>query len=175
MKDRSFYLPFVSLSLSQQRLLKIHLLYKVFGKSLKIDSTYQYLTMIRRVTILKIRRTPKENINQELQWIGNSLGLFSLRDKNSSCFRIFIVLLKKAKSNQIISSDEIADRLKLTRGTVVHHLNNLMNSGIVIREQGGYILRERNLERVISSIRKDLDSAMSELMKVAKEVDEKLG
>ena len=33
-------------------------------------------------------------IDQELQWIGSSLGLFNLRDKDKSCYRIFITLLK---------------------------------------------------------------------------------
>ena len=97
--------------------------------------------MLHKITILRVRKTLPDNVNEELQYIGDSLGLFSLRDRNSSCFRIFIVLLKKAKFNTIITSDEIADSLGLTRGTVVHHLNMLRDSGLVIREKGGYILR----------------------------------
>lgn len=131
--------------------------------------------MVHKVTILKIRRSPAENINQELQWLGNSLGLFSLRDRNSSCFRVFIILVRKAKRNEVISSDEIAERLHLTRGTVVHHLNNLMNAGLVVRERGGYILRERDLERVMVAIKREIDAAMQDLIEVAHDVDQKLG
>jgi len=131
--------------------------------------------MVHKVTILKIRRSPAENINQDLQWLGNSLGLFSLRDRNSSCFRVFIILVRKAKRNEVISSDEIAERLHLTRGTVVHHLNTLMGAGLVIRESGGYILRERDLERVIVAIKRELDASMQDLIEVARDVDQKLG
>jgi len=131
--------------------------------------------MVQKLTIIKIRRTPREDINKELQWLGNSLGLFSLRDRNSSCFRVFIILVRMARHNQVISSDEIAERLHLTRGTVVHHLNTLMNAGLVVRERGGYILRERDLERVIVSIKREVDAAMQDLIEVARDVDQKLG
>ena len=131
--------------------------------------------MLHKITILRVRKTLPDNVNEELQYIGDSLGLFNLRDRNSSCFRIFIVLLKKAKFDEISSSDEIADRLGLTRGTVVHHLNMLRDSGLVIREKGGYILRERNLEKLILEIKRDLNSTMDHLINVAKIVDQKLG
>jgi predicted transcriptional regulator len=131
--------------------------------------------MVRKLTIVRVRRSQSDNIHQELQWLGNSLGLFSLRDKNSSCFRVFITLVRRAKVSQTISSDEIAEKLHLTRGTVIHHLNRLMDAGIVVKESQGYILRDTNLERVVGRIKHDLDMAMNDLMEVAKDVDEKLG
>ena len=85
--------------------------------------------MTHRVTVVRIRKELSGNVNQELQWIGNSLGLFNLRDKDSSCFRVFITLVKRAKQNTPISSDDVAERLRLSRGTVVHHLNKLIESG----------------------------------------------
>ena len=97
--------------------------------------------MAHRVTIVRVRRESPNNVNQELQWLGNSLGLFNLRDRDSSCFRVFITLVKRAKRNEVLSSDEIAHRLNLTRSTVVHHLTKLIDSGIVVREKGGYLLR----------------------------------
>ncbi len=131
--------------------------------------------MTQKITIIRHRRVPSSNVNAELQFIGNSLGLFSLRDKNSSCFRIFIVLLRRSKKNQSLSSDDIAEQLQLSRGTVVHHLNMLMNSGIVLREGGAYILREPNLEKLIREIKHDIENTLGQLMEVAKDVDEKLG
>ena len=131
--------------------------------------------MAKRVTVIKIRRGPSENVNQELQWLGNSLGLFGLRDKDSSCFRVFITLVRRSHRNEPISSDEIAEKLSLTRGTVVHHLTKLMDSGLVIRERQRYILRENNLQNVVRDIRQDMETMLSELQEVAKEIDEKLG
>ncbi|MBU0456649.1 MAG: HTH domain-containing protein [Nanoarchaeota archaeon] len=131
--------------------------------------------MSKKITIVKIRKIREENINDELQWLGNSLGLFNLRDKDSSCFRIFITLVRKSKRNEIISSDDIAERLSLTRGTVVHHLTKLMESGIVIREKKGYLLRENRLHNIIKNIKRDLENIFEELEDVAKDIDQKLG
>ncbi len=129
--------------------------------------------MAKRIVIVKIRKEHHNNVNEDLRWMGNSLGLFGLRDKDSSCFRMFIVLLKNR--NETISSDEIAERLGLTRGTVVHHLNKLMNAGVVVREKGGYILRENSMQGVIRDMRKDMESMFGELKRAAKEIDDKLG
>ena len=131
--------------------------------------------MASKITLVRIRRTPHENINQELQWFGNSLGLFNLRDKDSSCFRVFITLVRKAKRNETISSDDISDKLNLSRGTVVHHLTKLMNSGLVVREKGGYLLRSNNLSKVMRDIQRDVSAMFNELEDVAKEIDDKLG
>ena len=133
------------------------------------------VNMAHRITLVRIRRPTYLDINQELQWLGNSLGLFGIRDRDSSCFRVFITLVKRSKSNQITSSDEIAERLGLTRGTVVHHLTRLMDSGIVIREKGGYILREADLQRLVKDLTRDVENMLTELQDVAKEIDQKMG
>ena len=128
-----------------------------------------------KITIWKIRKSRTEDINQELQWLGNSLGLFNLRDRDSSCFRVFITLIKKAKRNEAVSSDAIAEQLNLSRGTVVHHLIKLMESGLVVKQGRKYILREHNLQQVVKDLQADLEVVFSELAGVSKEIDERLG
>ena len=88
-----------------------------------------------RITIIRISRPKRGNINDELRWFGHSLGLFSDRDKDSSLYRLFIELVKSGKKNEAMTSDELAYKLNLSRGTVVHHLNKLLKSGIVVQEQ----------------------------------------
>jgi predicted transcriptional regulator len=131
--------------------------------------------MGKKITIIKIRKINSPNINQELQWVGNSLGLFNVRDRDSSCFRVFITLVRRARQNKHITSDEIADKLNLSRGTVVHHLAKLMDSGIVLREKEGYILRESNIQDLVKDLHHDMERMFSELKDVAKEIDLKLG
>ncbi|MBR9683483.1 winged helix-turn-helix transcriptional regulator [Candidatus Woesearchaeota archaeon] len=132
--------------------------------------------MAQRIIIIKTRKNfAKNDVNEELKWLGNSLGLFGLRDRDSSCFRVFIALLKRAGKNDTISSDEIAERLSLSRGTVIHHLTKLMDSGIVIREKNGYLLKESTLEGVIDNMKRDVGAIFEELTQVAKEIDDGLG
>ncbi len=130
---------------------------------------------MQRITIVKRRRNIGQNVNEELQWLGNSLGLFNLRDKDSSCFRIFITFIKKVKKDKPISSDEVAEQLRLSRGTVVHHLIKLMDAGLIVREKEGYLLREDNLRKVIEEMKRDVVKVFQELEEVAKDIDERLG
>jgi predicted transcriptional regulator len=129
----------------------------------------------QRITIVKVRKPVKKNLNRELLWFGNSLGLFSPRDKEKSCFRIFIELLKATKDNKPMSSDQIAYKLHLSRGTVMHHINKLMEAGIVISQRGKYILRVGNLEAVVEELQKDLNRTCEDLKQIAKEIDEGIG
>ena len=131
--------------------------------------------MAQRIVLLKVRRAPGENVNQELQWLGNSLGLFNLRDRDSSCFRIFITLVRNSKKDAALSSDEIAEKLRLSRGTVVHHLQKLMDAGIVLREHERYLLRDSRMENLVNNLHSDLESIFIEMKTVAKEIDEQLG
>ncbi|HHE36569.1 MAG TPA: transcriptional regulator [Candidatus Woesearchaeota archaeon] len=128
-----------------------------------------------RITIIRSSRPEKTDINKELQWFGGTLGLFSLRDKDKSCFRIFIILLQGLKQDKKLTSNEIALRTGLTRGTVVHHLNKLMSSGIVVSEHNKYSLRMDNLEKIVEHIKRDADEAWERLREVARDIDEKLG
>jgi len=109
----------------------------------------------KKFTVIRFRRPISKGLNEELQWFGNSLGLFSKRDKDKSCFRIFIELLKSGKRNIPLSSDDIALRTKLSRGTVVFHLRKLIDAGIIVEEKNRYILRASNLEAVIEDIQKE--------------------
>jgi len=129
--------------------------------------------MERKITIITERKIFR-NINEELQWFANSLGLFNLRDKDKSCFRIFLELLKASKLNLGLKSEDLAKKLKLSRATVVHHLDKLMKAGIVINEKNYYVLRTNSLEELVDEIRNDVENCFKTLREVAKEIDEKL-
>ena len=130
----------------------------------------------KKITIIQFNKEPAvSSLDQELQALGTSLGLFSLRDKDKSCYRIFITLLKKAKKNESITSDELAFGLGLTRGTVIHHINNLLSSGIVVEKNNGYALRTENLQKLISEMKKDVDKMYLDLEKKAEKIDKELG
>ncbi len=128
----------------------------------------------RRVTIIKIRKPQTTDINEEIQWFSDSLGLFSERDKEKSKYRIFLELLKASKQKKALSSDEIASKSDLSRATVIHHLNSLMEKGLIETDRNRYFLRVSNLEQLIRLIKEELESTLEDLRKVAKELDEEL-
>lgn len=128
-----------------------------------------------RITVIVGAKPERTDINHEIQWFAGSLGLFGLRDKDKSCFRIFIALLQSLKTGERLSSDEIAFRTKLARGTVVHHLNNLMDSGIVRVERNKYFLRMDSLQEMVDYLKRDADDAWTRIKDVARDIDKKLG
>jgi len=129
----------------------------------------------RRIMIVKLKKPSSNAMNADIQWFCQTLGLFGMRDKNSSCFRIFIELLKAAKGNYPLASDDLAYKLDLSRGTVIHHLQRLIESGLVSIEDGKYILRVSNLEDLVSEIKKDTERVFGDLREMAKEIDFDLG
>lgn len=129
-----------------------------------------------RVTIIRTNTPSNENINELIQWFGGTLGLFNLRDKDRSCFRIFVVLLKSIKQKpKGVSSDEIAEKTSLSRGTVVYHLNKLMEVGLVDETNNKYYLRFESLEEISESIRGEINESFDSLSYIGKSLDEKLG
>ncbi len=164
------------------------LVYKLFGKSIYIDSSILILAMIikheeihsgplieHKITIISMHKPRIADINQELQWFGTSLGLFNLRDKDKSCFRLFIELLKATKMQNPVSSDELAVRTGLTRGTVVHHLNKLIDAGIIITTRNKYVLRADTLKGLVEELKKDMDDSFENLVEIGDIIDNKLG
>src|SRR3989344_9226468 len=128
----------------------------------------------QRITIINISKPVEKNVNRELQWLATSLGLFNLRDKDRSLFRIFIELLKSAKANRPLSSDELAYKLHLSRGTVIHHINKLMEAGIAVHYHNRYMLRVSSLKELIDEMEKDLARTCENLKDIAEEIDNKL-
>jgi predicted transcriptional regulator len=132
---------------------------------------------VTKITIARVEYRPQASpdVNEELQCLGGALGLFSLRDKDKSRFRIFIALLKALKVRHALSSDDLAEQLKLTRATVLHHLEALQEAGIVDNTKGKFQMRVDNLEELVDTIQTDLDKMMVDMREVARNIDKQLG
>jgi DNA-binding transcriptional ArsR family regulator len=129
-----------------------------------------------RITIIHTTTTPDErNINEMLQWFGGTLGLFNPRDKDKSCYRIFLSLVKGLKTSpQGLTSDELALDTGLSRGTTIHHLNKLMAAGIVTSQRARYSLRVETLEELVNTLRKNVNKTLDNLSEVSRYLDNAL-
>jgi predicted transcriptional regulator len=126
----------------------------------------------RRITIIDSDSDDILELNDKIQSFSNSIGMFNDRDREKSCFRIFVNLLKE---NKPLSSDEIAEKSRLSRGTVIHHIIRLRSSGVVVKKDNKYMLKTNNLEDLTNEIEKDLLSTMEKIRKISKEIDKELG
>jgi len=133
------------------------------------------ISRVSRITIIRTQKRKSFNVNELLQWFGGTLGLFNLRDKDSSCFRVFIILLRDIKrGGEGLTSDELAGLTKLSRGTVVHHLNRLMMSGLVVSEGNKYFLKVDNLGDLVELVRADTNRTLDSLKDIGKDIDKLL-
>jgi len=130
-----------------------------------------------RITITHVSKpvAREPSLNDELQWLGASLGFFNLRDKDKSLFRIFIALLKALKSGHSgLTSDELAMQLQLSRATIIHHLNKLMEAGLVSSVRTRYVLNVSTLEELVELTRRNVDRTFDDLKRVAHDIDRKM-
>ncbi|MEK6967357.1 MAG: ArsR family transcriptional regulator [Nanoarchaeota archaeon] len=129
----------------------------------------------QRITIIRMQRPSQHTLNEDLKWFGRSLGLFGIRDRDKSCYRVFVELLKSTRQGKAMSSDELALKLGLSRGTVVHHLNRLMEAGIVMAQRNQYAIRVDNLKVLVDELQRDMQRAFDDLRDVAQTIDKELG
>ena len=128
-----------------------------------------------KITVIRIRKPTEKDVNKDLQWFSESLGLFGERDKEKSCFRVFLELIKATRRKKGLTSDELALRSNLSRATVIHHLHKLQESGLVITYDNTYVLRVDNLESLLFELKKDLMRVFEDLEDIAKDLDDELG
>ena len=132
--------------------------------------------MSQHIVIRKISSPPPGNINDDIDYLCKSLGYFTQRDKQDTAGKIFRLLVRDAcEPKKCLTSEEIAEKLNLTRGAIVHHLNSFIKVGIVVKEHNRYRLRSASLQKSIEEIRKDIDRIIEQMIKISIEIDEKLG
>lgn len=132
------------------------------------------ITYFRRATIIKIKKLEDNDLNEDLKWFSTSIGMFSSRDKEKSCFRIFIELLKALKEEKKLSSDKIAENTNLSRGSVIHHINRLLERDIIDIEDNKYSLKYQNLSTLTDHLENHILEAFKDIKKIAKKIDENL-
>jgi len=83
-------------------------------------------------------------------------------------------IVEAARLNEGLTSDELAEKHQLSRGTVIHRLNKLTKSGLVIHHESQYKLRGRNLKDTIEEAQRYINRIFEDLEKVSETIDEAL-
>jgi predicted transcriptional regulator len=131
---------------------------------------------IRRNFNIKMLKEPlKEDLEQDIEWLCKSLGFAGERDKENTSVEILKLLIKSSKNREGLTSDGIAEKIKPTRGAVVHHLNKFMRRGLVVKVNNKYELRMNSLEKTLEEIKLDINRTISNILSIAKDVDSKIG
>ncbi len=121
-----------------------------------------------------MRRPRTGEYEPNLEWICRTFGYLESRDKHHTAYSILKALVEAAVQDGGFSSEELAEKLSVTRGTVIHHLNRMMKNGLVIFHESKYKLRERSLRNTFEEVRRDLNRVFMNLSEVATIVDNTL-
>ena len=107
--------------------------------------------------------------------ICSSLGFFEPIDKDKNAAAVFKELVLATEKGSALSSTALAERVGMSRGAVINHLNNLLRSGLVEKNGKFYSARSRSMKRTIEEIEEDVDRIFFQLKKAAEEIDRQVG
>ncbi len=125
--------------------------------------------------LLSVRKPSTAEYIPDLEWFCRTFGFLESRDKQKTAHLIFKALLESAAQNNGLTSDELAEKLNLTRGTMIHHLNKMMKSGLVIFHGGKFKLREKSLKGTVEEIHRDINRLFENIIDVSENIDHTLG
>ena len=131
--------------------------------------------MRKRIILTKTDRPKNQKTKEYLKWVCTSLGFSSGRDIDDTSFKIMCQLLTEFKNEEIIPTVRIAESLKIESPTVNHHLRNLMESGVILREKRKVVLRGGSLSAAIEEMREDAERIFNRAIEISKEIDKRFG
>ncbi|MCR4369290.1 MAG: helix-turn-helix domain-containing protein [archaeon] len=128
-----------------------------------------------KIVVKKVERPFSQDPLEEFEWLCQTLGFYEPIDKDKTASSIFKAMLVASDRGEALTSSAIAQRVGMSRGSVINHLNNLMRSGIVVHAGRYYMLRSRSVLRTIEEIQEDVERVFERMKRTAREIDEELG
>ncbi len=128
-----------------------------------------------QVILRQYDKPKEEGVSRDIDWFCDSFGLSSGRDISSTSTKIITDILSQAAEERRIYSETLANDLQLSQNLINHHLRNLINSGLIIRERKQILLRGGSLKEAVAEIRRDALRILDVIEEIAEEIDHELG
>ncbi len=127
-----------------------------------------------RIVIRRIEPPFERGVESEMEWLCQSLGLSPV-NKDKSTVDIFKLVVRATEEGKGISSTDMAEKINLSRGAVIHHLNNLQLAGLVVKEGRNYFARSRSMVRTVQEVEEDIKRIFMRMQETARELDKAFG
>jgi len=128
-----------------------------------------------RIVIRKIERPFTDETEDQFNWICQTLGFFEEIDKEKTASTIFKEIVKATEKGEALTSTAISQRIDMSRGAVINHLNNLIRAGLITRHGRYYISRSKSMYRTIKEIEEDILRIFKKMEASAKDIDREIG
>ena len=129
---------------------------------------------MQQITIKTLRQPMEDNLDSDINWFCESLGILSERDKNKTSVNIFKKIIRDSFGHKEVTVDKIADEKKISRTAVIHHLNIMKRAGLIIKEGSSFELRTRSLQKLIDEIELDIERSLDSIRQIAKDIDSEM-
>ena len=124
-----------------------------------------------KVVIRKVERPFNEDFDHGFAWICSTLGFFEPIDKDKNAAAVFKEIVLATERGQALTSTTLAERIGMSRGSTINHLNNLLCAGLVEKRGHYYSARSKSIQRTIEEIEEDVDRIFEQLKKKAAQLD----
>ena len=138
-----------------------------------MDEKHQRVSF--KIVVKKVEKPFSDDPFDELEWICQSLGFFEPIDRDKTAAAVLKQLINSGGLERPLTSTQIAERVEMSRGAVINHLNNLSRAGLVVRSGRDYSIRSRSIYRTIEEIEEDIDRIFQKMKRVAMELDGEMG
>lgn len=152
------------------------------AKAKPVSSSYQIQRVpspVGRVSfniiVRRVERPIRKDLEDELDWICQSFGFFEPIDKEKTAATIFKLLVRAAESGKPLTSSDLAGMVNMSRGSVINHLNNLIQSGLIVKQGRYYYPRSKSIYRLIKEVEDDILSTLQRMERTAHEIDKAFG
>ena len=116
-----------------------------------------------------------DDLRAEFDGFCKSLGFFEAIDKDKTASMVFRRVLEVSGiNNKGISSSALARRIGMSRGSILNHLGNLKQSGLIVKHGTLYSTRSNSLLRTVEEVESDVDRVFERLKRQARLIDEHL-
>ncbi len=127
------------------------------------------------IVIRRVEQPFSDKAEEEFNWLLQCLGFFEPIDKGKTAASVFKELVKATDNGLLLTSTELAERVGMSRGAVINHLNNLQRSGLVLKHGSKYSARSKSMFRMIKELQDEIDLVFKRMEQTAKELDEEMG
>lgn len=125
------------------------------------------------IRVRRLEKPASRDPANAINWMCRAFG-FSDSDEDRTPI-IFREVLHASLKKRRVGSAIVSEKLDITRGGVVYHLNHMIESGVVVRDGRAYRLRCTTLERTVDEVEEDMLRMFKRIREVAREIDESVG
>jgi predicted transcriptional regulator len=130
---------------------------------------------LRQFTVKKLREPLEKQLDEDIEWVCNSLGFLTLRDQDKTASKILNALIQSAGEGKGLTSEELTQHVEPTISSVIYHLKKLMKAGLVVKLNSTYELRMNSFFKTIDEIEREIISTLRDIKKIAKDIDKTVG